>query len=261
MTSNYSFPPSMALATREDGSLETRDNAVMRELQVTPSSVPYYLTSILPLVSFSNPLPPLVSLLSLQVSRAEKEAILEYENHLAASSSQPNVINESNSYLLNQVTLMQPKSVVSYKGGCVWPFPHLAPMFGLFPLFALFLSCLSRQYSLPFLSLPPSPPDSRGPVRKLPATVIDLIKTVNRLKLGQLLCRCRSPDFLLDIIRRQVSPVGTESCVDTLRLHFSVFTLYSIYQVLLDSSSKQELVVMYLIFVLLCISMHPDAQL
>ena len=132
---------------------------------------------------------------------------MEYENHLAASSSQPNVINESNSYLLNQVTLMQPKSVVSYKGGCVWPFPHLAPMFGLFPLFAFFLSCLSRQYSLPFLSLPPSPPDSRGPVRKLPATVIDLIKTVNRLKLGQLLCRCRSPDFLLDIIRRQVSPV------------------------------------------------------
>ena len=55
MTSNYSFPPSMALATREDGSLETRDNAVMRELQVTPSSVPYYLTSILPLVSFSKP--------------------------------------------------------------------------------------------------------------------------------------------------------------------------------------------------------------
>ena len=34
--------------------------------------------------------------------------------------------------------------------------------------------------------------------------MIDLIKTVNRLKLGQLLCRCRSPDFLLDIIRRQV---------------------------------------------------------
>ena len=229
MTSNYSFPPSMALATREDGSLETRDNAVMRELQVTPSSVPYYLTSILPLVSFSNPLPPLVSLLSLQVSRAEKEAILEYENHLAASSSQPNVINESNSYLLNQVTLMQPKSVVSYKGGCVWPFPHLAPMFGLFPLFALFLSCLSRQYSLPFLSLPPSPPDSRGPVRKLPATVIDLIKTVNRLKLGQLLCRCRSPDFLLDIIRRQVSPLvpNLASTPFAFISRFLLFTLYT----------------------------------
>lgn len=45
----------------------------------------------------------------------------------------------------------------------------------------------------------------RGPVRRLPGTVIELIKTVNRLKLGQLLCRCRSPDFLLDIIRRQVS--------------------------------------------------------
>ena len=78
---------------------------------------------------------------------------MEYENHLAASSSQPNVITESNSFLLNQVTLLQPK----------------------------------------------------GPVRRLPGTVIDLIKTVNRLKLGQLLCRCRSPDFLLDIIRRQVN--------------------------------------------------------
>ena len=34
MTSSYSFPPSMALASREDGSLETRDNALMREMQV-----------------------------------------------------------------------------------------------------------------------------------------------------------------------------------------------------------------------------------
>lgn len=45
---------------------------------------------------------------------------------------------------------------------------------------------------------------SRGPARKLPSSVIELIKTVNRtLKLGQLLCRCRSPDFLLSIIKRQ----------------------------------------------------------
>ena len=44
----------------------------------------------------------------------------------------------------------------------------------------------------------------RGPARKLPSSVIELIKTVNRtLKLGQLLCRCRSPDFLLSIIKRQ----------------------------------------------------------
>jgi len=44
----------------------------------------------------------------------------------------------------------------------------------------------------------------RGPARKLPLTVIELIKSVNRtLGLGQLLCRCRSPDFLLSIIKRQ----------------------------------------------------------
>lgn len=35
MTSNYSFPPSMALETQEDGSLETRDSALMREMQVS----------------------------------------------------------------------------------------------------------------------------------------------------------------------------------------------------------------------------------
>ena len=44
----------------------------------------------------------------------------------------------------------------------------------------------------------------RGPARKFPQSVIELIKTVNRsLKLGQLLCRCRAPDFLLSIIKRQ----------------------------------------------------------
>lgn len=44
----------------------------------------------------------------------------------------------------------------------------------------------------------------RGPSRKLPPTVIELVKTVNRtLSLGQLLCRCRSPDFLLSIIKKQ----------------------------------------------------------
>lgn len=44
----------------------------------------------------------------------------------------------------------------------------------------------------------------RGLARKLPPSVIDLVKTVNRtLKLGQLLCQCRSPDFLLSIIKRQ----------------------------------------------------------
>ncbi len=44
----------------------------------------------------------------------------------------------------------------------------------------------------------------RGPSRKLPSSVVELIKTVNRtLRLGQLLCHCRSPDFLLSVIKRQ----------------------------------------------------------
>ena len=37
MTNNYSFPPSMALATRDDGSLEARDSALVREMQVSDS--------------------------------------------------------------------------------------------------------------------------------------------------------------------------------------------------------------------------------
>lgn len=35
MTSSYSFPPSMALVVHEDGSVETRENAIMREMQVS----------------------------------------------------------------------------------------------------------------------------------------------------------------------------------------------------------------------------------
>ena len=47
----------------------------------------------------------------LQLAREEKESILEYENHLASSSSQTAAISESNSFLLNQVTLLMPKYV------------------------------------------------------------------------------------------------------------------------------------------------------
>lgn len=44
----------------------------------------------------------------------------------------------------------------------------------------------------------------RGPARKIPPAVVDLIQTVNcTLSLGQLLCRSRSPDLLLSIIKRQ----------------------------------------------------------
>ncbi|EDO26218.1 predicted protein, partial [Nematostella vectensis] len=43
-----------------------------------------------------------------------------------------------------------------------------------------------------------------GPARRPPQAVLDQLKTINKsLKLGQMLCRSRSPDFLLDIIQRQ----------------------------------------------------------
>lgn len=75
-------------------------------------------------------------------------------------------------------------------------------------------------------------PTHRGPARRLIPSVIDLVKTVNRsLRLGQLLCQCREPDFLLSIIQRQVvehsscvltahtvsSPQGTEKSMSWLR--------------------------------------------
>ena len=44
-----------------------------------------------------------------------------------------------------------------------------------------------------------------GPARRPLQNVIDQLKTTNKtLKLGQMLCRSRSPDFLLEIIQRQV---------------------------------------------------------
>lgn len=44
-----------------------------------------------------------------------------------------------------------------------------------------------------------------GPARRPSQSVIDQLKATNKtLKLGQMLCRSRSPDFLLEIIQRQV---------------------------------------------------------
>lgn len=76
MTSSYVYPTSMCLMSNEDGVTESKEEAVVREVQV---------------------------------GKMEKEAILEYENYLASSSSQSTTITEANSYLLNQVTLLQPK--------------------------------------------------------------------------------------------------------------------------------------------------------
>ncbi|XP_071035573.1 integrator complex subunit 1-like [Parasteatoda tepidariorum] len=46
--------------------------------------------------------------------------------------------------------------------------------------------------------------DPHGPARKPPVVILDQLKGLNsKLKLGDLLCRSRNPDFLLDVIQRQ----------------------------------------------------------
>ncbi|XP_003198200.3 integrator complex subunit 1 [Danio rerio] len=48
--------------------------------------------------------------------------------------------------------------------------------------------------------------DPKGPPRRPPPLVLDQVKSLNQsLRLGHLLCRSRSPDFLLNIIQRQAS--------------------------------------------------------
>lgn len=47
----------------------------------------------------------------------------------------------------------------------------------------------------------------RGPPRRPPPQIQEQLKSLNQsLRLGHLLCRSRNPDFLLNIIQRQVSP-------------------------------------------------------
>lgn len=48
----------------------------------------------------------------------------------------------------------------------------------------------------------------RGPPRRPPPQVQEQVKSLNQsLRLGHLLCRSRSPDFLLNIIQRQVTVI------------------------------------------------------
>ncbi|XP_039082017.1 integrator complex subunit 1 isoform X4 [Hyaena hyaena] len=48
--------------------------------------------------------------------------------------------------------------------------------------------------------------DPQGPPRRPPPHILDQVKSLNQsLRLGHLLCRSRSPDFLLNIIQRQAS--------------------------------------------------------
>ena len=53
-----------------------------------------------------------------------------------------------------------------------------------------------------------------GPARRPPQSVIDQLKATNKsLKLGQRLCRSRSPDFLLEIIQRQVGQIFLDNVI------------------------------------------------
>ncbi|XP_041085544.1 integrator complex subunit 1-like isoform X1 [Polyodon spathula] len=89
----------------------------------------------------------------LQISQREKQDILAFESHLAAASTKQ-MITESNSLLLSQLTSLDPQ----------------------------------------------------GPPRRPPPHVQEQVKSLNQsLRLGHLLCRSRSPDFLLNIIQRQAS--------------------------------------------------------
>ncbi|MGH0122324.1 UNVERIFIED_CONTAM: hypothetical protein FKN15_003115, partial [Acipenser sinensis] len=89
----------------------------------------------------------------LQVSQREKQEILAFESHLAAASTKQ-MITESNSLLLSQLTSLDPQ----------------------------------------------------GPPRRPPPQIQEQVKSLNQsLRLGHLLCRSRSPDFLLNIIQRQAS--------------------------------------------------------
>lgn len=127
MTNTYTFPSSMTLVTSDSGAVESKDSAIARELQVCLPSVclsaclsaclfpslshNFVCLSACLSVSMSH---SLHSILVCQLSRSEKEAILEYEGHLASSStssssSQGTTITEANSFLLNQVTLLKPK--------------------------------------------------------------------------------------------------------------------------------------------------------
>lgn len=50
----------------------------------------------------------------------------------------------------------------------------------------------------------------RGPPRRPPPQVQEQVKSLNQsLRLGHLLCRSRNPDFLLNIIQRQVTATCT----------------------------------------------------
>ncbi|KAL4240200.1 Integrator complex subunit 1 [Mactra antiquata] len=113
MTSNYKFPPPTTAV----------DDSVIEEIRSK----------------------------EIQVAQKEKQEILEFEGHLAASSTKV-TITEANSLLIAQLTSMAPNDIA----------------------------------------------------RKPPQQVMDQLRSLNdSLKIGQILCRSRNPDFLLDIIQRQ----------------------------------------------------------
>ncbi|KAI8492608.1 Integrator complex subunit 1 [Branchiostoma belcheri] len=119
----------------------------------------------------------------LQICELEKQEILEFESHLAAASTKVS-ITEANSLLISQLISMDPRYVNSLL---------ISQLISMDPRYVN--SLLISQ----LISMDPS-----GVARRPPPSILQQLRSLNKsLKLGHLLCRCRNPDFLLDIIQRQ----------------------------------------------------------
>ncbi|XP_054283630.1 integrator complex subunit 1-like [Macrosteles quadrilineatus] len=127
----------------------------------------------------------------LQVLALEKEAILQFETHLAAASTKVE-INEQSSLLLSQLTGM----------------------------------------------------DVKGDARRPPAVVVEQLTLLNnQLRLGHQLCRCRQPDFLLDIIQHQGPSQSMPWLADLVHssdASLSHLPVQCLCEFLLSSSARQQ---------------------
>ena len=78
--------------------------------------------------------------------------------------------------------------------------------------------------------------DPEGEFRRPPQSVLDSLAQANQhYKIGHLLCRSRNPDFLLDILQRQVSMIMVSSVMS-----FGIFSIFSrIIQIFLEIASPK----------------------
>lgn len=77
----------------------------------------------------------------------------------------------------------------------------------------------------------------RGPPRRPPPQVQEQVKSLNQsLRLGHLLCRSRNPDFLLNIIQRQV--IAMYTLLHTTQLPKSIATSFYCSQYTINMSQN-----------------------